>query len=124
MADITYTESFIISKGGAYETSNSSGTSFTDTMTGTHTSAQTLLLTSSYVALDKGSIGTIGHVCIRSLSSSSLDVCSVSLDSGATEHMVIPYGGILRFKMNSTTVPKLKYSAGAVHQVQYWMAEK
>lgn len=125
MADITYTGSLVINKGGAYFTTQTTGTNFTDTIVAAspQSAGQTYTLTNSYVAIDKGSVATIGLFAIRNLSASSSDVCSVSTDGGTTEAFVVPAGGFTAIKRNSSTALKLKWSAGAAHQVQYWLAD-
>lgn len=114
----------VASKAGAYVTSATQGNTFTDSMTGSDVNAQTYTLTNVYASLDKGSIGTIGWVWLRSLSANPSDVCSVSTDGGVTEAGIckagLPYGPVFR---NSSTSLKVKFTAGSAHDIYFEMAE-
>jgi len=124
MADVTFTSTLIGSKSGAYVTSQTTGTSFTDTMTGSDVISGTYTLTNAFANLDKGAITTIGWFWLRSLSASATDVCSVSTDAGTTTAGIckagLPFGPIYR---NSATQIQVKFSAGVAHDVFFVACE-
>ena len=122
MADVTATVTLIGSKSGAYVTSNTSGTSFGSTMTGSDMISGTYTLTSSYVSLDKGAITTIGKILIRSLSSVSTDYVSVSIDGTTEAFRVYGLDAPCLIDLRSSTAPKVKYN-GTAHDIFYVMTE-
>lgn len=122
MADVTATVTLIGSKGGAYVTGNTSGTSFGSTMAGADMISGTYTLTNAYVTVDKGAITTIGKVFIRSNSTLSTDYCSVSIDGTNEAFRVYGLDAPCLVDLRSSTSPKVKYS-GVAHDIFYVMTE-
>jgi asparagine N-glycosylation enzyme membrane subunit Stt3 len=122
MADVTMSLSIVASKSGAYVTTNTSGTSFTYTMTGSDMISGTYTLTAGYVTLDKGAITTIGKMSVRNLSATTTDYCSVSID-GTNEAFRV-YGGDAPclIDLRSATSPKVKTN-GTLNDIFYVMVE-
>jgi hypothetical protein len=91
-------------------------------MTGSDMISNTYTLTNAYVSLDKGSIGTIGKILIRSLSALATDYVSVSIDGTNEAFRVYGLDVPCLIDLRSSTAPKVKYS-GTAHDIFYVITE-